>query len=194
MASVISTSAWRLFAGLAAWLLSALAIGLVLGHPSIALALALALYVCITLWRLLRVDRWLQHRRREPPPDYDGMWGDIVAVASGLDRRRRFHKQRVIELLREFRRLTSAMPDGAILLNADNEIVWFNERAGRWLKLKRKRDYGVRIENLVRQPEFIGYLQRIQRGAPIDQLPILPMPGETARWVSLGLVLARDMS
>jgi two-component system phosphate regulon sensor histidine kinase PhoR len=95
-------------------------------------------------------------------------------------------------LLRELRRLTTAMPDGAVLLNSENEIVWFNERAARWLKLKRRRDVGVRIENLLRHPEFIDYVQRTQRDETDNEAPIVPMPGETNRWASLYLVQTRD--
>jgi two-component system phosphate regulon sensor histidine kinase PhoR len=98
----------------------------------------------------------------------------------------------VVELLREFRRLTAAMPDGAVLLTQENEIVWFNERAAQWLKLKRKRDFGIRIENLLRHPDFIDYLHQVAGGAVIDDPPIVPMPGEGNRWVSVYLVHTRD--
>src|SRR5690348_1464062 len=130
---MITASAWRMLAWLLAWLLLALIVGISIGHPGTAVALVLAAYSALSIWRLLRFDDWLRNRRRVDPPDYEGVWGDIIAVVSRLDRRKQFHKRRVVELLRDFRRLTAAMPDGAILLNVENEIVWFNERAARWL-------------------------------------------------------------
>jgi two-component system phosphate regulon sensor histidine kinase PhoR len=84
------------------------------------------------------------------------------------------------------------MPDGAVLLNRENEIIWFNARAAHWLKLKRKRDFGIRIENLLRNPDFIDYLQRVSSGEDVEDPPIIPMPGEPNRWVSTYLVHTRD--
>lgn len=192
MPSLFSASNLRIVAGLIGWLLFAWIIGLALGQVSAAIAIALAVYLLIHLRRLVVILTWLRQRRSHEPPNYEGIWGDIIAIISRLDRRKQFHKRRVVELLREFRRLTSAMPDGAVLLNANHEIVWFNDRAGQWLKLKRKRDVGIRIENFLRNPEFIEYVQRVQSGGVSDDPPIVPMPGETNRWMTAYLVQTRD--
>jgi len=192
MPSLISSSAWRVLSWLLALLLPALAVGLIIDRVGAALVVALAVYMAVYLRRLLQFDKWLRRRRSVDAPDYDGVWGDIVTIVSRIDRRKQFHKRRVVELLREFRRLTTAMPDGAVLLNQENEIVWFNERAAQWLKLKRKRDFGIRIENLVRHPDFIEYLQQVAAGAAIEEPPIVPMPGEANQWLSVYLVHTRD--
>jgi len=92
----------------------------------------------------------------------------------------------VLVLLREFRRMTSAMPDGAILLGPNREILWFNRTAGRWLDLKRKVDYGLRIDNLVRNPEFVEYLERPGALPP----PRIHFAQQGDRWLSFRLVTA----
>jgi two-component system phosphate regulon sensor histidine kinase PhoR len=84
-----------------------------------------------------------------------------------LHRRKRFHKQRLIQLFRELRRSTAAMPDGVIILNATREIVWFNRTAGRLLNLRRKVDLGLRIDNLIRAPDFIRYLAQADFSEPV---------------------------
>ncbi len=193
-------TAWRTLGWLSSVLSVALILGLILGHVWKAMAVTLAAYLAAQMWRLLRVERWLRRRQLEQPPDYEGTWGEIIAIVTRIYRRKQFHKQRVVRLLREFRRLTSAMPDGAVLLNAENEILWFNRRAAQWLKLLRKRDFGFRIENLVRHPDFVAYLSRVERGvvrSADDEQPnnlpvVLRMPGEVNRWVSLYLVQTRD--
>ena len=38
------------------------------------------------------------------------------------------------------------------------QILWFNRTAGKWLDLRRKVDYGIRIDNLLRHPHFIEYV------------------------------------
>ena len=181
-----------MLAWLTAFVLIALAIGSIVGRVGAALAIVFGVFSAATIWRLLRFDKWLRNRRREAPPDFEGVWGDLVTVVSRIDRRKQFHKRRVVELLREFRRLTAAMPDGVVLLDAENEIVWFNQRAASWLKLHRKIDRGFRIENLVRQPDFIEYLRRVESGEVIDEPPIIPMPGESNRWIAAYLVCTRD--
>ena len=75
-----------------------------------------------------------------------------------LHRRKRFHKQRLLEVFRELRRSSAAMPDGVVVLNDDWEIVWFNRAAGRLLDLRRGVDSGLRITNLLREPAFARYL------------------------------------
>ena len=75
-----------------------------------------------------------------------------------LHRRKQFHKQRLVQLFRELRRSTAALPDGVIILSTQREIVWFNRQAARLLGLKRPMDLGLRIDNLIRSPEFVRYL------------------------------------
>jgi two-component system phosphate regulon sensor histidine kinase PhoR len=70
-------------------------------------------------------------------------------------------------LLREFRESTAAMPDGVVLLNPEAEILWFNRTAGMLLGLHGRSDMGLRIENLVRQPEFVQYLRSGDYSVPV---------------------------
>lgn len=187
MRFALSAGAWRMLVWLCALLLIAAAVGAPFDRSGRAVAFALLVWIGVYVARLLRFEYWLRHRSREAPPDFDGVWGDIVAIVHRVYRRKQFHKDRVVSLLREFRRLTSAMPDGAVLLNTENEIVWFNQHAADWLKLRRKRDFGFRIENLVRHPDFIDYI-RGSTGDPNAEPRIIPMPGAVNRWVSVSLV------
>src|SRR5258708_22182516 len=66
--------------------------------------------------------------------------------------------QRLIEVFGELRGSTAALPDGVIILSTQREIVWFNRQAARLLGLKRPMDLGLRIDNLIRSPEFVLYL------------------------------------
>jgi two-component system phosphate regulon sensor histidine kinase PhoR len=59
------------------------------------------------------------------------------------------------------------VPDGVVVLGKDREILWFNRAAGRLLSLRRKLDYGQRIENLIRQPHFTRYLERGDHSVPV---------------------------
>jgi two-component system phosphate regulon sensor histidine kinase PhoR len=105
-----------------------------------------------------------------------------------MHQRKQFHKRRVTTLLRELRRMTSAMPDGAILLGPSREIIWFNRTAGQWLGLRRKLDYGLRIDNLIRQPEFVDYVRGDGQGVG----PRIHMPKAGDRWFAFSLVTTSE--
>lgn len=183
MLSALSRSGWQSVSRLGIALLVAWLFGLMIGHVALMLAITFGIYSIVQLWNVLRVEFWLRHRRVELPPDISGVWGEVVTIISRIYRRKQFHRARVTGLLREFRRLTTAMPEGAVLLGPEHEILWFNGRAGEWLQLRRKRDVGIRIENLVRHPAFVDYLRF---GHPSDGAIVQDL--ETDRWLAFNLV------
>ncbi len=181
----LTTIGWQAAYRLAAVLLVALLLGLITGRMALSFALALGVYAFFQNWNLSRFERWLRYRRVQAPPDISGPWGEVVAVVSRIYRRKQYHRARVTELLREFRRLTAAMPEGAVLLGPENEILWFNGLAGEWLGLRRKRDFGIRIENLVRHPDFIQYLRT---GEPQSGVIVQEVGSSGGRWFSFHVV------
>jgi len=161
-------AAWTFaLARLAGALAVAVVGGLVFGRIHLWLVAVLAGYLLLQLTNLYRLQRWLRHRREEDPPDLGGVWGDVVALVGRIYRRKNFHKRRIAQLFREFRRLTSAMPEGVVLLSPEREILWFNRTAAQLLGLRRKIDYGMRIENLIRQPEFTRYVESGAQTSPV---------------------------
>jgi two-component system phosphate regulon sensor histidine kinase PhoR len=197
---VLTTHAW--------WmailrLLGTATLGIILGwlfdHVWAGLATMLALHLLWQLATLFRLDWWVRHRSYAAPPDLGGAWGTIVAQVMRLHRRKRFHKQRFIQLVRQIQRSTAALPDGVVILNAQREIVWFNRTASTLLGLRGHDDFGLRIDNLLRQPEFGRYLREAQyevplviraNGAPETHLSLQVVPyGEGQQ-----LLLVRDVS
>jgi two-component system phosphate regulon sensor histidine kinase PhoR len=144
-----------------------LAAGLMFGVPWAGVAAVLAIALALQLLNLLRVLRWLQADQTQLAPEQPGPWGHLIAMIVRLYRRKQFHKQRLLRLLRELRRSTAAMPDGVVVLNPQAEILWFNRTAARLLGFRGKTDFGLRIENLVRQPEFVRYLRGGQYATPV---------------------------
>jgi two-component system phosphate regulon sensor histidine kinase PhoR len=154
-----ATQAWWFAAGrLLVTVVIGCGLGWLFGKPWAGLAMALALHLAWVLATLFRLEWWLRHRSYADPPDLRGVWGEIVAQIVRLHRRKRFHKQRFVQLMRQLQRSTAALPSGVVILNAQREIVWFNRMAGRLLNLRRTADLGLRIEHLLREPEFVRYL------------------------------------
>jgi two-component system, OmpR family, phosphate regulon sensor histidine kinase PhoR len=152
-------------------LAAAVAVAVLLGLVTDRMALWLTIVLGGTLaWQfvnLFRVQRWLRHRAHEDPPDVGGVWGDVVAVINRIYRRKQFHKRRVVQQFRQFRRLSAALPDGVVLLSAGREIRWFNRTAAELLGLRRKVDVGIPIANLVRDPDFAAHLAKPGSGGVV---------------------------
>lgn len=154
------------------------------GNVWVGISGALALYLAWNLWNLRALHFWLQHRSVADPPDAMGFWGDVVAQVVRLHRRKRFHKERLTRLFRELRRSTAAMPDGVVMLDPHGEIVWFNRKAGELLDLSRRADLGLRIDNLVRHPDFVRYLRGGQYSLPV----IVRIDSPTERHIAFQLI------
>src|SRR5579864_8903693 len=155
-----ATQAWWFAAGrLLGTVVIGCAAGWLFGNVWGGLACALALHLAWVLANLFRLEWWLRHRSYADPPDVGGVWGEIIAQIVRLHRRKRFHKQRFVQLMRQLQRSTAALPNGVVILNAQREIVWFNPMAARLLEL--------RIENLLREPEFVRYLARQDYTNPV---------------------------
>jgi len=145
---------------LSAALAVAVLVGLITGDMELWLTIVLGGILAWQFFNLFRLQRWLKLRAHEEPPDIGGVWGDVIAVINRIYRRKLFHKRRVTQQFREFRRLSAALPDGVVLLSENREIRWFNRKAAELLGLRRKVDVGLPIANLVRDPVFAAYLQR----------------------------------
>jgi two-component system, OmpR family, phosphate regulon sensor histidine kinase PhoR len=190
---------WFLLARLGATLLAGALVGWMLGRVAIGVMLALAAMLAWQLLNLYWLDYWLKDRSGRDPPDSSGLWGEVVSRVVRLHRRKRFHKQRLLDVFRELRHSTAAMPDGVIILNSQWEILWFNRMAGKLLDLRRKADLGLRIIHLIRDPALVRYLDRnefheplvVARGTELRthlSLQVVPYSG-TQR-----LMLVRDVS
>jgi two-component system phosphate regulon sensor histidine kinase PhoR len=171
-----ATQAWWFAAGrLLGTVVLGLGVGWMFSSPWAGLACALIIHLAWQLVNLFRLEWWLRHRSYADAPDAGGVWGEIIAQIVRLHRRKRFHKQRFVQLIRQLQRSTAALPNGVVILNGQREIIWFNRMAGRLLNLRRTADLGLRIENLLREPEFARYLAVQDYSNPVV---IRPTTGE----------------
>lgn len=169
------------FAGL---VLVACLIGLATGMLPWMLVLALACYLGWHLRNLWRLERWLRSGRRRNPPQSIGVWGLILDHYWRLRLRAYKRKRRLTQVIKEFRKSTAAMPDGAIVLDEDQRIVWFNDAAVQLIGLRGKADLGQRAVNLIRHPAFQDYLESGEYEMPVD----VPAPGREGKFLAMRLV------
>ena len=197
--SLTSQASWFATARLLGALACGLIIGWLLGSVWGGIAISLGSFLAWQFVSLYRLDWWLRRRGTVDPPDISGVWGDVISQVVRLHRRKRFHKQRFVQLYRQIQRSTAALPDGVVILNEQREIAWFNRMAAQLLELRRPADLGLRIDNLLRQPQFARYLAGEQYGNPV----VIRTSGGLERYLSLQIVpygegqqllLARDVS
>jgi len=156
------------------WLYDSVAVGM--------LVAALGLLVW-HLYHLFRLDRWLRTNDLDDFPTGLGIWPDTFARVSYHRGRARRRGKRLRALLKEFRLSASAFPDAGLILNADNELIYFNKAARDLLGLKKKADRGQRVENLIRVPQFLDYLRQDDYPEPVEfSLPVSDL------WVSCRIV------
>ena len=88
-------------------------------------------------------------------------------------------------MIQRFRKAAEAIPDGVVVIDEANRIEWANPRASEQLGLHLDRDRGHPIVNLVRQPEFLRYLEI---GDYAESVIVETFRGGARRALSLQLV------
>ncbi|HVN35499.1 MAG TPA: phosphate regulon sensor histidine kinase PhoR [Casimicrobiaceae bacterium] len=124
------------------------------------------------LWHLSRLAKWADSEFDAPVPEAEGAWG--VAL-SALYRRVRLRNERQLDLasrIERFRSAVEALPDGMVILDDTNRIQWANARAQAHLGIDLETDTGQPLQNFVRQPEVVRYLEAadFNEGVVFDSL------------------------
>jgi two-component system phosphate regulon sensor histidine kinase PhoR len=108
-----------------------------------------------------RLDRWTRNPDVDPSLEGEGAWDDIFARLYRHEKELRgeiAQRDQTIELLRA---AAQALTDGVVMLDLQNAIMFCNTTAETQLGLKLNTDQGQSILNLVRQPEFVAYLEAL---------------------------------
>jgi two-component system, OmpR family, phosphate regulon sensor histidine kinase PhoR len=177
----------------------ALVIGLIFGAAWGWGLIAAALLV-ILAWHvrhLAQLERWLANPLPGNVPEGEGIWDEVLAMLHRLERDAAKREQGLADALAHMRRAVQALPDGVVILDSANRIEWCNFTAEAQLQLDGRADLGQNIANLVREPEFVEYLQsfdqeaavRIARGQGVAlSLQLIPF-GQSQK-----LLLSRDVT
>lgn len=161
---------------LLAWIVLLLILGSLLDHVQLVLLLGMFVYIFWTLFNLNRLTRWLSKPSKHTPDTF-GVWDEVYYQLYHLYRRQRNARRRLASILNRFKTSTQALPYATIVLNEINEIEWFNPAAQQLFDFHSSLDVGQRIDNLIRQPEFVRYLAKRSFEQPLefeyDQLSVL---------------------
>ncbi|MCB5186575.1 phosphate regulon sensor histidine kinase PhoR [Methylobacillus caricis] len=128
---------------------------------------AILLYLISHLFWLHKLLQWFKKPDLNSMPMGAGIWEDVFAAIYYEKRRHSRSQAQISSALDRFRHAASALPDGVVLLNGNDQIEWCNPTAEHQLGLSMKQDAGQPISYLVRPVDFIQYLHRQDYSEPI---------------------------
>lgn len=152
------------------------------GYALLTLITGGGLYVAWTLRRIHRLNHWLTLGGRDLPPPASGVLGEISDHIYRLRQRNNRYRQDHLNLITRIRRITDALDEGIVILDADRALEWWNPAAGRFLGLRRG-DEGESIINRLREPAFVAFIRAglftepVEIEAPSDPNRILQFNG-----------------
>ncbi|KAB2310071.1 phosphate regulon sensor histidine kinase PhoR [Betaproteobacteria bacterium SCN2] len=122
-------------------------------------AAALLAYLLRQLWQEGRLARWLEQGGDKPAPSDIGVWGDIFYRLEKLQKRQSQSQSELATALGRFQHAAEAVPDGIVILNEQDRIEWCNPASRQLLGLDAERDRGQFIHYLMRQSDFVDFLE-----------------------------------
>lgn len=133
-------------------------------------------------WQLLdglfaqRLLAWLRSEQSNetpvlmagPQPRLPGVWGDVADRVRRLLKVRDEQYRESQRQLDDFLAALQASPNGVVLLDADGRIEWCNQTAAQHFGFDARRDMQQHIANLVRDPSFNAYMNKLDFALPVE--------------------------
>ena len=158
--------------------------------------------IALLVWhyrQLTRLNFWLWKDKKLTPPQGRGSWEGVFNGIYRLQGKNRRRVGQLATLLARFRQGAEALPDAAVVLDAEHNILWCNKLAQLILGFVWPQDNGQRIDNLIRHPDFSTYIKKAQYKEPLE----IPSPVSDKRLLEIRvmsygdrqlLLIARDVT
>ena len=159
-------------------------VGNMYGRTGVGLLVAALLALAWQLRQLLMFERALRSGDFDAFRVGEGIWQQIFSRFSYEHERGSRYKSEHRRLLKEIRKSTNAMPDGAVIIDAANDIVYCNRAAKGLAGLKRKKDRGQRVDNILRDPGLTKLLRANDPGQSVD----IASPVSDGGWLNCRVV------
>lgn len=152
LAALVALPAGYFFAGWAGWTLFCLGLGL---------------QMVFHFHNFARLDRWSRNPVVDSSLEGKGAWDDIFGRLYRHEKDLRSQISRREDEIALLIAAGQALTDGVVLLNAQNHILFCNTTAEAQLGIVIASDRGQPVSNLVRQPEFVAYLEAGDYAQPL---------------------------
>jgi len=159
-------------------------VGSLYDRTEIGLLVAALLALAWQVRQLLTFERALRSGDFDAFRVGEGIWQQIFSRFSYEHERGSRYKSEYRRLLKEIRKSTNAMPDGAVIIDSANEIIVCNRAAKGLAGLKRKKDRGQRVDNILRNP---GLTKLLHANDPVQSVDIAS-PVNDGGWLNCRVV------
>jgi two-component system phosphate regulon sensor histidine kinase PhoR len=122
-----------------------------------------------------RLADWAAQPIGTPVPDAEGTWSRAFLALHRRARQAAKQREALREMVERFRMASEALPDGVVILDEGGTIDWMNPRAELLLGLDAKGDAGMSLTHLMREPEFVAYVERQRKGEQLRE-PLMLRP------------------
>ncbi|WP_348694169.1 phosphate regulon sensor histidine kinase PhoR [Duganella fentianensis] len=119
---------------------------------------AMIVMVFVQLSYLYQLSNWLDDPQSAKLPDGWGAWTSIFSRLYKMRREDEKNQAELTEWLARFRQAMHLLPDGVVIMDDVLFLEWCNPAAEKHLGLTHERDKGMRVTNLVRNPDFMDYI------------------------------------
>ncbi|MFT7234777.1 MAG: two-component system phosphate regulon sensor histidine kinase PhoR [Methylophagaceae bacterium] len=156
-----------------------------------------------TLWlqeSWFKLEKWLHKPKKRPSPSAEGVIDNVCREIEQVRQQNSSRKKKLAGYLKRFQSATAALPDGIVVLGEFGEVDWANDSAKVLLGVRWPRDSHVRVNNLIRDPDF---QQLIADSNAIGKTVIVASPVDLNIQLEIKIVsymgngrmlLARDMT
>jgi len=148
----------KIVAKLSGFYLCLFFIGLMTSELFIVLFVGTFLLFIFNLKEFHKLVLWVWQSPQKKHQGTSSSWDNVYYGVDNIQRGNRRRRRQLVNNLGEFRQGADALPDGVVMYNEENNILWCNSQARALLGLKWPTDQGQRLDNLIRYPQFAEYL------------------------------------
>jgi len=175
-------------------------VGLLFGQMMTFMFVASFLYALWLQKAWFQLQKWLEKPKKQASPMADGVIDNVCREIEHVRQQNNSRKKKLAGYLKRFQSATAALPDAIVVLGEFGEVDWANDSAKTLLGVRWPRDNHVRVNNLIRDPDF---QQLIADRTAIGKTVIVSSPVNTDIQLEIKIVsymgdgrmlLARDMT
>ncbi|MFK7865685.1 MAG: phosphate regulon sensor protein PhoR, partial [Pseudohongiellaceae bacterium] len=162
--------------------------GSLAGYAEFALMVFFAAYCFYNLFQLHRMNRWLSQdpsSKKNAPPESIGLWGEIFDGIYRLQKQERKASAYLESIINKAQESSAALEMAVIVIDAQNNLDWWNRASEGMLGLKYPQDRGLSVTNLIRDPRFAEYFGSESYDDPLK----INAPGDNSKVLEFQIAL-----
>ncbi|MEH6446424.1 MAG: phosphate regulon sensor histidine kinase PhoR [Oceanospirillaceae bacterium] len=165
----MASASYKTASNFALIVISAVIVGWFFDFLAWSIVIALLCWSILQLIELRKLKHWLGQDLKDDPPEASGAWGEVFDQLYRIRRIRRNRETELLSTIDKFQQFSAALKDAVVVIDKQNNMQWWNLSAERLLGFKNASDQGKPLFNIMRDPNFIRYLQRGHYQEPLLQ-------------------------